>query len=170
MLREILTLIIICSILIGYYSSFTNGIAIFGALLSLFTFYLHWNSSRHNVEVLLKLHKGKGFFELTAINKGTNIYLDNVGIEFPETDVESFIFKMNSDFIEKNKKFLEKGNDVKSLVDGGDIADHLRRFGLKGEIKIKGFYDDKIGGRWRSSEFLFNIDEYKPSDFRSAGM
>ena len=141
-------------------------IAIYGAILSTYSI---WNARKeHKHEIKVELAYGfstnplspKGLLLiLSALNIGRKpVTLSSMGLILPSKDIKYYtILRPNS-----NVSFpydLPEGKRCSVWIGTKELAENLKHEGFSGEINLRGYYGDAIGGKYKSKKLKFDIEK-----------
>jgi hypothetical protein len=94
---------------------------------------------------------------IAAHNTGEKtITLNSMGLLFPN---KRYLHFLRPDSNVSFPHDLLAGKDCKVWVTTKEIAEDLKREGLSGKVSLKGYYQDAIGGEYRSKSIKFNIEK-----------
>lgn len=140
-------------------------IAVYGAILSTFTF---WNTKQENKREI-KVKASHGLIKkptgvtpplviLTAMNTGRKtVSLTNTGLILPNKDRPYLIFTQPDSFVPFPHDLVE-GKSCQVWLTAKELANDLVSEGYSGRISLRGYYRDAIGDEYRSKPMKFNIE------------
>ncbi len=144
----------------------TAVVALYGAVLST----LNYVASRREKKRLVKVGLSFGYLThgpqlspamllITAANIGTlPVTLSSGGVRLPNGK-QAFSPQPNSDVAFPHE--LQGGRECRIWTDAKEFADALRREGLFGKVKLKGFYLDQTGVHHTSKPLRFDTDGFR---------
>jgi len=126
-----------------------------------------WNSRQQNKREI-KVEMNYGFILrnrpitkilLTAINTGNKtVTLSGMGLILPRKEKNLFAI-LRPDSLVTFPHDLDSGKNCSVYLDPKNLAEELREEEFSGVIKVKGYFRDGIGNRYKSKTFKFEIDE-----------
>jgi hypothetical protein len=140
-------------------------IAIYGALLSTYSVLASRQERKREIKVQLSygfhtlLGEPKAVLVISALNTGhKRVALNSTGLVLPSKDKKYLMFlRPNS-----NVTFpydVQEGKDCNAWITTEELAQDLKQRGFSGEISLKGYYRDAIGGEYTSKSVKFNIEK-----------
>ena len=150
---------------IGLEVIITLIIAIIGVIVSIYSV---WNARQQNKrEVKVSLRYGALLLArplprviLSAKNTGNKtVTLSSMGLILPRKENNYFIpHHPDTMGLVTFPHDLKDGKNCDVYLEPKNLAEELRLEGFSGKIKVKGFYRDAIGRKYKSKSFTFNID------------
>jgi len=144
----------------------TLSIALYGAILSTYTI---WNARKeHKRELKVRLSYGFSthpfapqglLLIIEALNTGRKtVTLSSMGLILPTEDKKYFAIIHPNSYVTFPYD-LPEGKNCSVWIATKELSEDLKQEGYSGEIELKGYYGDAIGGKYKSKSIKFDIDK-----------
>jgi hypothetical protein len=153
---------------IGWDVIITLVIASYGAILSTYSVWSKRKEQKRELKVLLRYgvvsnsilsHRPSTMLFICALNTGKKtVTLTSMGLILPRKDKNYFTFIRPDSNVSFPHDLLE-GKSCDVWTETKKLAENLKQEGFSGKIKLKGYYGDAIGRRYKSKSINFDIDE-----------
>jgi len=153
---------------IGWDVIITLLIASYGAILSTYSVWSKRKEQKRELKVLLRYgvvsnpilsHRPLPMLFISALNTGKKtVTLTSMGLILPRKDKNYFTFIRPNSHASFPHDLLE-GKSCDVWIETKELAENLEQEGFSGKIKLKGYYGDAIGRRYKSKSINFDIDE-----------
>ena len=147
----------------------TAMVAVYGAILSSYTFIQQMKKDRPGLKVKVKWgmltyqngNVSDPMIFVNALNQGhTSLTLSGQGLELPNKETMVMpIPKGNVRFPHE----LDPGKSCQIWFEVKEVAELMKSKGYLGYTQVVGFYTDEVDRQFKSKPFKFNIDEFSNS-------